>query len=177
MRRRLAALAVAALAAVVLATPLVPAAAAAPALLPRPGILVPGESLAGIRLGMTKARVRALLGSNRGTCSSCAWETWYFQLRPFEPEGLAVEFQGGRVSFLATLWSPPGWRTQGGIVLGAPEARLDALHANLMLEECPERTGYSLLVRRETGATTGYLVVDGKLWGFMLALPRAPLCR
>lgn len=159
------------------AAPSAHAAPAARAALPHPGILVPGQSIAGIRLGMTKTRVAALLGAEHSRCASCAWETWYFQLHPFQPQGLAVEFQRGRVSFLTTLWSPDGWRTQSGITVGSPEAKLDALHAGLVLEECPESSGYDLLVRRESAVTTGYLVVNGSLWGFMLAPPRAPLCR
>lgn len=79
------------------------AAPAAPVALPDRGVLVPGVSLAGIELGMTAARVRALLGSGFGRCASCGWETWYYNLRPFSPQGLGVKLLRGRVSAVFTL--------------------------------------------------------------------------
>lgn len=153
------------------------ASAAAPAALPQHGVLVPGVSLAGIRLGMPAAQVRALLGGGFGRCVSCAWETWYFNLRPFSPQGLAVELQHGRVSAVFTLWSPPGWRTRAGVATGARKERVQAAHPGLEQTSCGGSSGYDVLVRRDPGATTGFLVVGGRLWGFILAAPRAPLCR
>jgi len=53
---------------------LTPAAAAAP---PEAGVLAPGTSLGGVRLGMTKADVRRTWGSSYGRCRDC--DRWYGQ--------------------------------------------------------------------------------------------------
>ena len=164
-------------AAALLALALAVAAGPAAAALPNPAQLVPGRSLAGVALGMTSREVTATLGSVHGTCRSCAWPTWYFQLRPFSPQGLGVELRDGRVAAVFTLWSPSGWTTQEGVKIGASEVRLGAVYRGLDLVECHDLSGYDLLVQRSPGATTGYLLVAGKVWGFMLARPKDPLCR
>jgi hypothetical protein len=141
---------------------------------PLHGVLVPGVSLGGIRLGMTAPRVRSALGSGFGRCAGCAWETWYYNFRPFSPEGLGVEFQHGRVSAVFTLWSPPGWRTTAGLTTGDPEARVRAAFPGLGFRACDS---YNELVRDAPGSATAFMIVGGKLWGFILAAPRALLCR
>ena len=163
------------LAAVAAAAPLpAPAAGGATARLPRAGVLVPGTSLGGLRLGMSASRVRALLGGNFGRCRSCAWETWYYGYRPFTPAGLAVELRGRRVAAVFTMWSPSRWRSPEGLVLGDPAEQVTATYGPLTRRSC---TGYDVLVLPGTGATTAFMVVDERLWGFILAGPRAPLCR
>ena len=83
-----------------------PAVAAAPA----KGVFVPGVSLGGIELGMTKAEVRAEWGSKHGVCRNCDRPTWYFNLKPFEPQGAGVEFRHDRVARVFTVWRPLGWQ-------------------------------------------------------------------
>jgi len=142
--------------------------------LPLHDILVPGVSLGGIRLGLPSSRVRAVLGSGFGRCTGCAWETWYYNFKPFSPEGIGVELQHGRVSAVFTLWSPQGWRTPSGLTVGDPEARVRAAFPGLGFRAC---TAYDVLVRDEQGSSTAFMIVQGKLWGFILAAPRALLCR
>jgi len=72
-------------------------AATAAAGLPKAGVLVPGQSLGGIRLGESPRAVRAELGTFYGTCRGCSRRTWYFTYSPFDKQGLAVEFTGGQV--------------------------------------------------------------------------------
>src|SRR3954451_19920506 len=84
-------------------------AATAAAGLPKAGVLVPGRSLGGVRLGESPRAVRAALGTFYGTCRGCRHRTWYFTYRPFDRHGLAVEFTGRRVSGVYTLWRPSGW--------------------------------------------------------------------
>ena len=98
-------------------------ASSAAAALPHAGIFVPGRSLGGIRLGESKAAVRAALGSH-GVCIGCATSTWYFNYKPFNQRGLAVEFTRGEVSAVYTLWQPAGWRAAKGPELGVLEAQL-----------------------------------------------------
>src|SRR5919202_255612 len=86
--------------------------------LPQHGVLVPGRSLGGLRLGATRAEVRTAWGASYGRCRGCADETWYFTYRAFTPQGAGVSFRSGRAVALFTLWSPPGWRTSRGLTIG-----------------------------------------------------------
>jgi hypothetical protein len=150
--------------------------AAAPAALalPRAGVLVPGRSLAGVRLGETAAQVRTSLGPRYGVCRGCGAATWYFTYRPFSRAGLAVELAHGRVTAVYTLWKPAGWRGPRGLRLGAVEAQVTTLDGPLIPIVC---TSYDALTRDSASARTVYYVVDGKLWGFGLLRPHANPCR
>jgi hypothetical protein len=132
---------------------------------PSHGVVVPGVSLGGLRLGSTPAQVRAAWGAGYGTCRGCAFPTWYFTYRPFTQQGAAVEFRQGHVAALTTLWSPPGWRTPSGLAIGDPTAKITALHGPMPLEQC---VGYSVLLLRRGATLTAFYVVDTRLWGFGL---------
>src|SRR5438045_9143883 len=93
------ALAAALLAGLALAT----AAAAKP---PPAGVLVPGQSLGGLRLGMTPRQVTAAWGTTHGRCRRCMNTTWYFNYAPFTPQGTGTEFSAGRAATICTLWPP-----------------------------------------------------------------------
>ena len=148
------------------------AAAAAP---PERGLVVPGKSLGGVRLGATKAQVLAAWGASHGVCRGCGAPTWYFTYKAFAPEGAAAEFRRGRVSALYTLWQPPGWHTARNLVIGDNEAEITQLYGPMTKVTC---VGYNaLLLPSARGATTVFLVVDGKLWGFGLIRPGALACR
>src|ERR671932_1991688 len=99
--------------------------------LPQHGILVPGKSLGGVRLGASPAQVERAWGRFHGTCRSCAHRTWYFTYRRFDRKGAGVEFRNGRAAAIFTLWKPPGWRTSRGLTLGEPTARMTALYGAL----------------------------------------------
>jgi hypothetical protein len=147
-----------------------PAAAA----LPQAGVLLPGRSLGGIRLGESPAGVRASLGRFYGVCRGCATTTWYFTYRRFDQRGLAIEFTGGRVSAVYTLWQSNNWSTRNGLHLGAVEAQLTTSVGPLVTVVCP---GYDARVADGTQARSVYYVVQGKLWGFGLLRARANPCR
>ena len=164
MRRSLIASAVVALALAV------PAAAS----LPRAGVLVPGRSLGGIRLGESPAAVRAALGTFYGTCRSCPRRTWYFTYKPFDRRGLAVEFSGGKVSGVYTLWRPAGWH--GPHELGFGSSVL-AVHHLANASHAVTCTDYEALERDSGHARTAYYVVGGRLWGFGLFRRGANPCR
>ena len=165
-----AALAVAAVSAVALAAATAEADAAR---LPERGVFVPGRSLAGARLGMTKADVLRVWGKRHGVCRGCRRTTWYFNYRPFEPEGAGVVFRRGRVVRLFTVWQPAGWRTPGGLVLGDGAGRVTELYGNLARRRC---SGYIALVSSRRRAQSVFYVYRGKLWGFGLARPRMSPC-
>jgi len=141
----------------------VPAAAAG--LLPRQGVLVPGHSLGGVRLGERQAQVAAALGRFHGVCEGCARPTWYFTYGPFDKHGLGVEFSRGRVSAVYTLWRPAGWHGPTGLRLGAFDGQITAVVGPLVVADCE---GYEALVADTGRARTAYFVVDGRLWAFGL---------
>ena len=66
--------------------------------LPTRGILTPGESLAGVHLGDTVAKVKRLWGSNYKLSPSCKAPTWLYFYSRGEPLGAGVRFdKQGRV--------------------------------------------------------------------------------
>ena len=148
-------------------------ASSAAAALPRTGVFVPGRSLGGIRLGDTTTAVRAALGSH-GVCIGCATSTWYFNYKPFNQRGLAVEFTRGQVSAVYTLWQPAGWRAAKGLELGVLEAQLTTSTGPLVNVVCP---GYDARVADGPQSRSVYYVVQGKLWGFGLLRVHANPCR
>ena len=164
MRRRVATLALAALL----------LGETAQAALPRRGVLEPGRSLGGLRLGAPESEVKAAWGSRFGVCRSCPEETWYFTYRPFRPEGAGVTFRRRRVAALFTLWSPAGWRTAEGLRIGDHVARVTVVYGPLTRTECG--TYYSLDLPRD-GALTSFYVVGDKVWGFGLSRAEVPPCR
>jgi hypothetical protein len=66
------------------------------ALPPDAGVLKPGRSLGGVRIGMARQRVLTLWGPSFGRCGACARETLYFNRFAFRPEGAGVELADGR---------------------------------------------------------------------------------
>ena len=159
----------AALSAVVLA--LAAPAAAAP---PPVGTLVPGRSLGGIELGATKAAVERRWGRAYGVCRGCERLTWYFNYYAFQPRGAGVELRNGRVAAVFTLYQPLGWRTDRGLELNDPVARVTSIYGALFRRDC---VGYYALTLKRGPATTAFYVLDERVWGFGLSAPGVPLCR
>ena len=148
-------------------------AAAAAAKPPPAGVLVPGKSLGGLRLGMTPAQVVTAWGDH-GRCRGCAYPTWYFNYAPFTPKGAAVEFRGGTVAAIFTVYAPSSWHTPKRLRVGDPEARITKLYGALPRVECG---GYYALTLIRNGTTTAFYVVEGKLYGFGLSRVAVPACR
>jgi hypothetical protein len=149
-------------------------AAPAAAGLPKVGTLVPGRSLAGVRLGESPRAVRAALGTFYGSCQSCAQRTWYFTYRPFDRHGLAVEFGRGGVSGIYTLWRPKGWHAPHKLGFGSTPLAVHELGHTTRAITCG---GYEALVRDSAHARTAYYLFGGKLWGFGLFPRGASPCR
>jgi hypothetical protein len=148
--------------------------ASAQAAPPVAGVLVPGESLGGLRLGATKAQVERAWGRAYGRCTGCREETWYFNYYAFQPRGAGVEFRDGRASAIFTLYQPPGWETDRGLALGEPESRVNAMYPRLDRHDCGD---YHALVQRRGRTVSALYVLDDRLWAFGLSRPGAPLCR
>jgi hypothetical protein len=148
-----------------------PAAAAAP---PQRGVLVPGRSLGGLRLGATQAQVRAAWGSSFGRCRDCLRPTWYFTFRRFQPQGAGVQFRGGRAEAIFTLWSPKGWRTTKGLRIDDDVTRVTELYGPLARMQC---AGYYALILPTSGGVNAIYIGGERVFGFGLLSFRVPLCR
>lgn len=137
-------------------------AAAAP---PRAGVLDPGRSLGGLRLGATQAQVKASWGASFGRCRHCPTTTWYFTYRRYKPQGAGVSFRDGRAEAIFTLWAPPGWRTPSGLKIGDPASKISQLYGPLSRTPCGQ---YSALILPMAGGVNVFYVSNRKLWGFGL---------
>jgi hypothetical protein len=142
--------------------------------LPQNGVLAPGRSLGGVRLGDTRAAVVARWGSNYGVCRGCERPTLYWNYRRFDPQGAGATFRRGRVVALFTLWAPSGWKTTTGLLVNDNEARATELYGALPRVNCE---GYDALTLRSSVAVTAIYVRLGTVWGFGLMRPSEPLCR
>ena len=59
-------------------------------------------------------------------------------------------------------------------MLGDSVARVTSVYGALVRRDCG---GYAVLVLPGRGATTGFYVLDDRLWAFGLFRPGLPLCR
>jgi hypothetical protein len=141
---------------------------------PRAGLVVPGKSVGGLSLGATRSEVRRAWGTEFGVCRDCRSTTWYFNYRRFEPQGAGVTFRRGRAVALFTLWSPPDWRTDRGLAIGDPAARVAGIYGPLLRTPCT--TYYALTIPRRS-STTAIYVFDGQVWGFALLARGQRVCR
>ena len=140
---------------------------------PRHAEFLPAKSLAGVRLGMTRQDVLAAWGKRHGVCRDCPHETWYFNYRPFTPEGAGVVFERGRVVHVFTVWRPAGWRTPEGLVLGARASEVSRIYGALDRRQC---TFYYALLKPGKRTQSVYYVFRDHLWGFGLTRPNASPC-
>jgi hypothetical protein len=142
--------------------------------LPQQGVLVPGTSLAGMRLGATEAEVRAAWGPRAGVCRGCPRRTLYVTYGPFNAVGVAAEFTRRRAVALYTLWSPTGWQTSQGVVLGDDELSVTGTYRRMLRTQCGHYYAFS---QRRARVTTVFWFRDGTLWGFGLQRPSVGVCR
>jgi hypothetical protein len=147
-----------------------PAASSSP---PARGSFVPGQSLGGVRLGMTGREVTKAWGERHGVCRGCAERTWYFNYIPFTPQGTGVVFRQGRVVHAFTVWRPSGWRTPEGLALGAPASEVTRVYGPLGRRSC---AGYYAFLEHGKRADSVFYVFRDRVWGFGLTLPDASPC-
>ena len=136
-------------------------------------VFPPMEELDRVRLGMAPAEVEGVWGKEHGVCRGCERRTWYFNARPFEPQGTAVAFERGRVVHAYTVWQPSGWRTPEGLSLGDQEGRVHDLYGPLREEACD---GYLVLVLSDGRVDSVFYVYRDSVWGFGLKRPRISAC-
>jgi hypothetical protein len=156
-------------AAVLLVLALAGAAAASP---PREGVVVPGRSLGGVRLGAPMRTVLARWGRSFGICNGCRATTWYYNWVAYQPQGVGVSFRKGKADALFTLWSPPGWKTSL-VAVGDPVTTVTTAYGGLDRRDCD---GYYTLILHQAAGVTEFYVVDDRVWGFGVSREPQP-CR
>ena len=139
----------------------------AAAALPRQGMLVPGRSLGGVRLGEPATQVRAALGSKFGVCRGCATTTWYFTYRTVRPPRASPSSSPAVASLLSTpSGRPAGWTALHGLKLGAIEAQITGSLERRSRSSC---SGYDARVSDDARARTVYYVVGSEALGVRTA--------
>jgi hypothetical protein len=149
--------------------------------LPLRGVLVPGKSLAGVRIGDTVKYVKSRWGSGYRVCKTCndtasGRKTWFYTyMANAQSLGAAVTFdRQGKVVAVFTLGSPAGWRTQEGLLLGEQIDRVHDLYGRLNWKVC---IGYGALSMRKPGIVTSIYTNGEAVYGFALTAPREPVCQ
>jgi hypothetical protein len=141
--------------------------------LPRRGVLVSNRSLAGVSLGDSAAKVKALWGGHFVRCGSCKPAMWfYFYPPPADPVGAGVQFENGKVVAVFTLGGPSGWHTQGGIRVGQILNNPSSGDARWLI--C---AGYSAKpTAKSSDAVTSILTQGSAVYGFALTRPSVSPC-
>jgi hypothetical protein len=149
-------------------------AAAHAAALPRQGVLVHGESLAGVQLGDTEADVRALWGQDFDYCSHCAVKTWLYLYPNGDPFGAGVRFRDGRVIAVFTLGAPSGWHDDHGLRVGELLQPPEPGKGDEIWRGC---LGYGAKSTRDGEAVSSVLTQGLAVYGFALTRPSEPVCQ
>jgi hypothetical protein len=142
--------------------------------LPVRGVLHPGVSLAGVRIGDTVQTVKRRWGSNYKLCPDCKSPTWYFFYPTGEPLGAAVKFKQGRVVAVFTLGSPTGWHTAEGLLMGEEIGRASELYGSLGWKGC---IGYGAMSMRKGNTVTSIYTTGEAVYGFALTALAEPVCQ
>lgn len=149
--------------------------------LPLRGVLVPGQSLAGLKLGDTASSVKGRWGTKYRVCNTCnvkgsGRQTWFYTYqRDAESLGAAVTFsRQGKVVAVFTLGTPRGWRTQEGLLLGEQIDRVVDLYGRLNWRVC---IGYGALSMTKGGIVTSIYTNGESVYGFALTAPTEPVCQ
>lgn len=142
--------------------------------LPPKGVLAPGVSLGGVRIGYTPAKVTQLWGKNYKVCPECKNPTWYWFYQGPEPLGAAVKFKEGKVVAAFTLGSPTGWRTQEGLLMGEQIDKVLTLYGQLRFHGC---IGFSAMSMRSGNTVTSIYTTGASVYGFAITAPAEPVCQ
>jgi hypothetical protein len=148
----------------------------ASASLPTRGVLVVGKSLAGISLGQTQTKVKALWGGRYINCikSPCTDPTWLYFYPTGEPVGAATRFRKNKVVAVFTLGATPGWKTTEGVKIADPASKIYEVYGNPRYTKC---IGYEALSLNRNGVVTSFYLTSGVVYGFALTVPGLTVCQ
>jgi len=142
--------------------------------LPARGVLTPGVSLAGVRIGDPVAKVKRLWGMNYKICPDCDSPTWFYFYTRGEPLGAAVRFKAGHVVAAFTLGAPTGWHTAEGLLVGEQIDRISDLYGSLGWHRC---IGYGAMTMRKGNVVTSIYTTGQAVYGFAITAPAEPVCQ
>jgi hypothetical protein len=141
---------------------------------PSAGVVVPGVSFAGVKLGYTEQQVRAIWGNNFKTCAYCADTTWLYVYRGAEPLGAAVRFRNNKLVAVFSLGSPAGWKTDKGLFMGDPISNVYNFYGQTGTTRC---IGFDALTVRIGSSTTAFYSAAGVVYGFAIVGAGLPVCQ
>lgn len=143
---------------------------------PSRGVVVPGQSIGSVKLGMSQARVRQLWGADYLVCSICGSQTtWMYEYPGAEPLGAAVKFSpAGKVVAVFTLGSPVGWGVKG-VMMGDPVSNV----YNLVGDAATSTNciGYNALTVTIGSTSTSFYSSSGVVYGYALTAPAQSPCQ
>jgi hypothetical protein len=141
---------------------------------PSAGVVVPGVSFAGIKIGDTEQHVRAMWGNNFTACGYCKDTTWLYVYRGAEPLGAAARFHKNKVVAIFSLGSPAGWKTDKGLLMGDPISNVYSYYGQTGTTRC---IGFDALTVRIGRSTTAFYSAAGVVYGFALIGPGQSVCQ
>jgi hypothetical protein len=174
---------------------------------PSQGVVVPGQSIGGVGIGMTELQVKQRWGGGYTVCTQCGPElTWLYEYQGGEPLGAAVKFNipstptktasksGGtsKSAKTATTSTTSVAPTNGTVVavftLGSPlnwgvkgkVMMFDPVSNVYSLFGNPadaQCLGYSALTVRVGSNTMSFYTSSGVIYGFALTAPSQPACQ
>jgi hypothetical protein len=139
-------------------------------ILPIQGVLVPGESLGGIRLGDSGGKVLALWGRDFSMLPGQPM-TWLYMSPTGDPYGAGVSFREGKVTAIFTLGGITGWRRSDGLRVGQIFSKFN--DPNGRTTAC---VGYGAISSHAPDAVTSILTQGQSVYGFALTRPSEPVC-
>ncbi len=143
--------------------------------LPVRGLVVPGGTFAGLRLGDTEQHVRQVWGRDYETCKYCQDTTWLYEYKGGEPLGAAVRFQKNRAVAIFSLGSPAGWRTNKGLYIGDPISDIYQLYPKTIgTTRC---IGFDAITMRTGKTIMAFYTAAGVIYGFAMVVPSMTVCQ
>jgi hypothetical protein len=144
--------------------------------LPVRGVLVVGNNLAGVKVGHSQARVRALWGKPPRVCTTypCSDPTWIYLYPRGEPLGAAVRFRNKKVVAVFTLGAVPGWKSSNGVTIADPASKVYDLYDKPKYTKC---VGFEALSVPGKGVVTSFYLTSGVVYGFALTIPGLTVCQ
>jgi len=141
-----------------------------PGIFPVDGVLIPGESLGGIRLGDSGGKVLARWGRDF-TMLPGRPMTWLYMSPTGDPYGAGVSFSDGKVIAIFTLGQIKGWHRNDGLRTGQLFEKF-----NDQSGTATACVGYGALSTRKGNVVTSILTNGQSIYGFALTRPRVPVC-
>jgi hypothetical protein len=146
--------------------------------LPARGLVVPGVSFAGLKLGDTEERVRQVWGRDYETCKYCSDTTWLYEYKGGEPLGAAVRFQKHRAVAIFSLGSPAGWRTSKGLFIGDPIADVYHFYPTTGTTRCIGFDAVTTRITTSAGKSVmAFYSAAGVIYGFAMVVPSMTVCQ